>query len=42
MEDAWVLPIRRGYRGVDGIPPIRIIIIDVLVSYVLTVCLSVF
>ena len=42
MEDAWVLHVRRGYRRVDVIPPIRDIIIDVLVNYVLTVCLSVF
>ena len=42
MEDAWVLTVRRGYRRVDGIPTIRSIISDVLVSYVLTVFLPVF
>ena len=42
MEDARVLPVRRGHRRVDDIPPIRDIIFDVLFNYVLTVCLPVF
>ena len=32
MEDASVLPVKRCHRREDGIPPIRDILFDVLVS----------